>query len=369
MLRRSFPGLIFALACVAAFAACSSSNSSTTPSSGGVPGLGPNFVTNTVYVSNTTQNVIELYTPSPAAAATPQYEIGGSNTQLNGPQYDAFDSSKRLYVTNVNPGTQAASVNIYAQFATGNVLRFAAIFGPGTLLDQPHGIALLSDGTVVVANTSATGAFHNAVLVFTPFNSISSPILSIIIAGSLTQLNSPNGVTSDSTKRVFVTNRGSGTVTAYVLPTPTPVPTASPTTAPTTNPSASPSPTPVPFSNNIAPSVVIAGAATGLIAPTGITLDSNNVIYVVDPDNGNPSVRIFAAGANGNVAPTRVITGALTLLSNPLDVKVDASGNIYVTDSGANKLLIFGPTASGNVAPAVAITLPIGSVTGLALSP
>ena len=122
-------------------------------------------------------------------------------------------------------------------------------------------------------------------------------------------------------------------------------------------------------SSNVAPSIVIGGALTGLIAPTGITLDANNVIYVVDPDNGNPSVRIFVAGANGNVAPTRVIAGALTQLSNPLDVKVDASGNIYVTDAGANKLLIFGPGASGNVAPTVAVALPVGSVTGLALSP
>jgi len=368
MLRRSFPGLIFAMACVAAFAACGGSYSST-PYSGGVPGIGPNFVKNTIYVTNTTQNVIELYTPSPAAAATPQYAIGGSNTQLNGPQYDAFDSSVRLYVTNFNPGTGAASINIYAQFATGNVLPFSTLAGPGTLLDQPHGIALLSDGTLVVANTSATGTFSSAILVFTPLTSTSSPVLKIIIAGSLTQLNSPNGVAIDSTKRVFVTNRGSGTVTAYVIPTPTPVPSASPTATPTTNPSASPSPTPVPFNNNIAPSVVIAGAATGLVAPTGITLDANNVIYVTDPDTGGPSVRIFAAGANGNVAPTRVIAGALTQLLNPLDVKVDSAGNIYVTDSGANKLLIFSPTANGNVAPAVAITLPAGSVTGLALSP
>lgn len=372
MLRRSFPGLIFALACVAVFAACGGGGGyNTVPSSGGVPGLGPNFVKGTLYVTNTTQNVVELYTPSPAAAATPQYAIGGSNTQLNGPQYDAFDSSTRLYVTNYNPGTQAAAINVYAQFATGNVLPFATVGGPGTLLDQPHGIAVISDGTLVVANTSATGTFTSSILIFTPLTTVSAPALSVVIAGNLTQLNSPNGVAIDSTKKIFVTNRGSGSVTAYVIPTPTPAPSASPTPTPTptASGSATPSPTPAPFNSNVAPSIVIAGAATGLIAPTGITLDANNVIYVTDPDNGNPSVRIFAAGANGNVAPTRVIAGALTQLSNPLDVKLDAAGNIYVTDSGANKLLIFAPAANGNVAPLVAIALPVGSVTGLALSP
>ncbi len=373
MLRRSFPGLIFALACAASFAACSGGNGTygSVPSSGGVQGIGPNFVTNTLYVTNTTQNVVELYTPSPVAAATPQYAIGGSNTQLNGPLYDAFDSTRRLYVTNYNPGTQIGALNIYQTFATGNVLPLATIGGAGTLIDQPHGVTILSDGTVVIANTSPNGSFPNAVLIFTPLNSSSVPVLSVVIAGSLTQLSAPTGVSSDTSKKIFVANRGSGTITAYVVPTPTPIPstTPSPTPSPTTNPSASPSPTPAPFNNNVAPSIVIGGALTGLIAPTGITLDANNVIYVADPDNGVPSIRIFAAGANGNVAPVRVITGALTQLSNPVDVKVDSSGNIYVTDSGANKLLIYAPSANGNVAPTVAITLPIGSVTGLALSP
>jgi hypothetical protein len=374
MLRRSFPGLIFALACAAAFAACSSSGT-TIPSSGGVQGLGPNFATNTLYVTNTTQNVVELYTPGPVAAATPQYAIGGSNTQLNGPQYDAFDSTKRLYVTNYNPGTQVGALNIYQTYATGNVLPLATVSGPGTLIDQPHGVTILSDGTVVVANTSPNGSFPNAVLVFTPLNASGIPVLSVVIAGALTQLNAPTGVSSDSTKQIFVANRGSGTITAYVVPTPSPgpsiSPTPTPTPTPTPNPSTSPSPTPTPaaFNSNIAPTVVIGGALTGLIAPTGITLDANNVIYVADPDNGVPSIRVFAAGANGNVAPIRVISGALTQLSNPLDVKVDAAGNIYVTDSGVNKLLIFGPGANGNVAPTVAIALPIGSVTGLSLSP
>lgn len=373
MLRRSFPGLIFALACVAAFAACSASGTNI-PSSGGVQGVGPNFVTNTLYVTNTTQNVVELFTPSPGPSATPQYAIGGSNTQLNGPQYDAFDSAKRLYVTNYNPGTQIGALTIYQTFATGNVLPLTAVGGPGTLIDQPHGVTILSDGTVVVANTSPSGSFPNAILLFTPLTTSSIPQLSVVIAGSLTLLSSPTGVASDSTKKIFVTNRASGTITAYVVPTPAPTPSTSPTPTPTPtptpNPSSSPSPTPAPaFNSNVAPTIFIGGALTGLIAPTGITLDSNNVIYVTDPDNGVPSVRVFAAGSNGNVAPVRVISGTLTQLSNPLDIKVDSAGNIYVTDAGANKLLIFGPGANGNVAPAVSIALPIGSVTGLALSP
>ncbi len=92
LLRRLTPGF-FALACAAAIAACSTST--TTPSSGGHPGLGPNFETGTVYITNTTQHVVEIFTPLPAPSATPQYVIGGSNTTINGPQYLSFNGNKQ----------------------------------------------------------------------------------------------------------------------------------------------------------------------------------------------------------------------------------------------------------------------------------
>src|SRR5581483_3873664 len=142
MLRRLTFGL-FLLASAAVVAACSSST--TTPSSGGVPGIGPNFVKNTLYVTDTTQNAVEIYTPHPSSNATPQYAIGGNNTGLNGPQYAAFDKNKLLYVTNFNAGTHAAGINVYQEFATGNVLQFGSIAGAGTSITQPHGITMIPD--------------------------------------------------------------------------------------------------------------------------------------------------------------------------------------------------------------------------------
>ena len=367
MLRRLTVGF-FVLACAGAIAACGGSYGASTPYSGGVAGIGPNFVTNTIYVTNTTQNSVAIYTPSPAPAATPQYTISGNNTDLNGPLYAAFDSKRELYVTNYNAGTQFAALSVYAQFATGNVLPVDNVNGNG--LVQPHGVTVLpTTDTIVVANTSTTGTITSSLIVLNAFKSGTSATQQQVIAGDLTGLNYPIGIAHDSTSKVFVANRDGASITAYAIPSPTPASTSTPSPTPSPSPSASPAPTPTPYTTNIAPSITIAGAATGLIAPTGIALDGSNNIYVVDPDNGAPSIRIFASGSNGNVAPMRVITGSLTLLSNPVDIKVDSGGTVYVVDSGANKLLIFAPTASGNVAPSVAITLPQGSGGGLVLSP
>lgn len=115
-------------------------------------------------------------------------------------------------------------------------------------------------------------------------------------------------------------------------------------------------------------------------------MDGAGNLYVTDPDNGtSPGVYVFSAASIActvppcalNPAPVRAITanGATpnnTKLVNPTDVTVDGAGNIYVVDAGnapnSSMLLIFSPTANGNVAPSVAIPLP-GQDTGMALSP
>lgn len=390
MLRRLTLGL-FTLACAAAIAACSSGNT-TVPSSGGQPGIGPNFSAGTVYVSNTTQDVIDIFTPSPSANATPQFSIGGSNTSLNGPTYMAFDSSKRLYVSNSNATTGGSSVLIFQTWATGNVLPLGTVSLATNA--QPHGIAMIPNAGFAVAVTLPGGFFTNFVNVYTAFSNGGSFVTSTI-AGSNTGLSNPIGVGVDSKTNIYVANSGNGTVTVYATPSPAPTPSGSPTASPTPtptpsgSPSASPSPTPTPSSNNSAPIETIkCVAAAGMPSPcmtkpTGLTLDGTGNVYVTDPDSGAaPAVYVFSAAQVAcaappcgtlSLTPTRFISGSNTKLVNPTDVTVDSTGNIYVVDAGngpnTSMLLIFSPTANGNVAPSTAITLPAGTSTGLALSP
>ncbi len=379
MLRRLTLGFLV-LACAAAVAACSSKDTNP-PSTGGVTGIGPNFSTNTIYVSDTTGNSILIYPPSPGPSATPQFSIGGSNTSLNNPLYLAFTSTtKNLYVTNFNSGTQAGSVTIYQQFATGNVLPLGTVpFGAGA---QPHGIAMLpGDASYAVAITAPTQFFTSAVEVL----SVSGNSVQFNIAGSNTGLSAPNGVAADKNGNVYVTNTGNGSVTVYTLPSPTPTPSPTTTPSPTPTPSVSPSPTPTPTpsSNNLTPTTTIRSAS--FVTPYGEAIDSNGNLYVTDVGNSSgqaPKVLVFnapfAAGLQ-TLTPSATITSSALVF--PTDVKVDSAGNIYVVDAGTgpnssntgntSKLLIFPPHPSGTVneAPSVAIALPQGSATGLALSP
>ena len=380
MLRRLTLGF-FALVCAAAVAACSSSDA-TPPSSGGQPGLGPNFATGTVYVSDTTANTVLIYTPAPAPSATPQFSIGGSNTGLNGPRYLAFDSTKKLYVTNYNSGTQTGSVTIYQTFATGNVLPLNSL--PLLTGAQPHGIALSpKDASYAVAITSPNGFFTSAVDVV----GLASNSVLFNIAGSNTGLSAPVGVAIDTNSNVYVANSGNASVTVYALPSPTtaPSPTATPAPTPTPSVSPSPTPTPTPASDILTPSTTIAGGSTGLVTPMGAALDSKGNLYVTDVGNGSgsaPKILVFnapfAAGLQ-NLAPSATITSSALIY--PTDVKLDAAGNIYVIDAGSgpntgsasstSKLLIFAPNPVGTVNenPTVSIVLPQGSATGVGIAP
>jgi hypothetical protein len=376
VLRRLTIGLV-TLACAAAIAACSSGNSGVpAPTCSGCPaGTGPNFATNTIYVADTTQNVIDIFTPSPGPSATPQYAIGGSNTSLNGPQYLAFDSSKRLYATNYNASTTGASVTIYQTFATGNVLPFGSITLPNG--QHPYGIAMIPGAGFAYAASAPGGFFTSVVNIFGAFAN-GTAAYQASIAGTNTKLSNPIGVAVDAKTNIYVANSGSGTITVYPTPTPVPSPTGSPTATPSptptpsSSPSGSPSPTPTPASQNFAPSTTI--TCTCLKQPTGLALDTSGNLYVTDPASNPPAVYVFNASTlvPGTMAltPLRILT-ATPAMMDPTDVKVDSSGNVYVIDAGSppaspSMLYIFPAGAS---APSTVVTLPAGTSTGLALSP
>jgi hypothetical protein len=376
MLRRLTIGLV-TLACAAAIAACTSGNAGVpAPACSGCPaGTGPNFVTNTIYIADTTQNLINIFTPSPGPSATPQYAIGGSNTSLNGPTYLAFDSSKRLYASNYNASTNLSAITIYQTFATGNVLPFGGInLATG---EHPHGIAMIPNAGFAFAATQPGGFFTNLVNIYGAFAN-GSAAYEASIAGSNTNLNNPIGVAVDSKTNIYVANSGNATITVYPTPTPVPSPTGSPTATPSPtptpsgSPSASPAPTPTPISDNIAPSTTITCAC--LKKPTGLALDGSGNMYVTDPASTPASVYVFNVSTlvPGTMAlsPLRILT-AVPAMIDPTDVKVDSNGTVYVVDAGnpptsPSMLYIF---AAGATSPTTAIALPTGESTGLALSP
>jgi hypothetical protein len=122
------------------------------------------------------------------------------------------------------------------------------------------------------------------------------------------------------------------------------------------------------------PLASISGAATTLVAPTGVAVRNvDSVIFVVGPTQDQ--VAVFAAfhptSANAG-PPTRVITGPHTMLSQPMRVAVDAMGQIYVTNRGNGAITIFAADAGGDAAPLRVIAGPHTGLTqpmGIAVDP
>ena len=377
MLSRLTLGLLL-LASAAAVVACSSNTN--VPSSGGQQGVGPNFGTNTVYVANTTQNAIDIFTPAPGPSSTPAYSITSSENLLRGPQYLTFNSSKQLYVTGYNSSTKQADIEVYQTYATGSVLAFNTIgnFAQGVLA---RGIGFLSDGRYAVALTAPTQTFTSSLFVYDTSN-----IVQNYIAGPTTGLSAPIGVAVDANNNIYVGNSGNASVTVYFVPTPSPAPSGSPSASPSPSPSPtpspspspsgspsptpSPSPSPTPISDDLAPIMTF---TNGLTTPTGVALDTHGNLYVADAGNSitPPSIVIFNAPLVNGMAKSAVITSSAFF--DPTDVKVDTTGKIYVVDTGGgpgkSRLLVFASGTTGNATPTAITAVPNGTATGMALSP
>jgi DNA-binding beta-propeller fold protein YncE len=123
---------------------------------------------------------------------------------------------------------------------------------------------------------------------------------------------------------------------------------------------------------------VLRGYDTGLADPHGVAFDDNRKELVV-ANHGNwtelrpyspydplattpqayepgrfepPSIRIYAASAEGNAKPLRSITGSQTGLDWPMGLDVDVQRDeIVVANYGDNSILFFQRTADGNLRP------------------
>ncbi|MBV8172757.1 MAG: hypothetical protein JO219_12595 [Candidatus Eremiobacteraeota bacterium] len=116
-------------------------------------------------------------------------------------------------------------------------------------------------------------------------------------------------------------------------------------------------PTPAPNQViNVAPYKTISGSNTGITDPVGLYVDIDGYLYVVNASSNK--VLVFSPSQSGNVAPVNTIT---TGLNNPYGVAVDANLIVWTTNDGDNSIRSF---TNGHGGSAVNTTI-VGSNTGL----
>jgi hypothetical protein len=222
-----------------------------------------------------------------------------------------------------------------------------------TDLALPSGLARDSIGRIYVTNRGS-----NTVTVFAANADGNVPPLAVI-GGSKTQLSQPLAIALDTADKIYVVNAGTPRDSVTVYP-----PLAAGTGI-----------------LNEAPGAVIAGSKTLLDSSSGIALDSHGNIYVANESGGavvrhersdQGRVTVYAAGSSGNIAPIATISGASTGLSFPLSIALDSADNIYVANAGTantsdkvqsgSSITVYAAGSTGNASPIATIA---GSNTGL----
>ena len=106
-----------------------------------------------------------------------------------------------------------------------------------------------------------------------------------------------------------------------------------------------------------APDKILQGAGTGLNNIQGIAVDGSGTTFAVNYNASPQSLTAYSGDwANGNTAPSKTLVGAATGLHDPYDVAVDSSGRMYVANLNGDLTVHAANWAAGNTAPIRTIT-------------
>jgi hypothetical protein len=276
------------------------------------------------------------------------YEVG-DGTRLNGnvpPDFTISRSAEShssgvaayydgVFVADLNTN----SITVFQVGLGGHTSQLSTIAGDATGLNSPLAVAVDSGGNIYVSTHGSPVDVQQKVLVYARgAKGNVAPIATI--AGSNTGLFGPASIAVDEARRIYVANLVGGSasrITVY---------------APGAN-------------GNASPIATITGPNTKLREPTGIAVDPDGTIFVINENDFNSgSVITYAPFANGDVPPIAVIQGSHTGLSRPTSIAVGFGHRLYVTNGGAfpRSVTVYPAGADGDVAPLTTLT---GSATGL----
>ena len=315
--------------------------------------------TGKIYVANFQGNgrpdSVTVYSAGSYAVGAPIATISGDNTGLSSPIGVGVDANGNISVLDDN-----GTVTTYAAGSSGNATPIATLSINSGKNTEATGIAVGRSGKIYVSVTgvvicrerSCHQTSPGKVLVYRA-GSDGNAKPAALISGPDTGLASPSAVAADQNGYLYVTNEGPAKV-PYVVPVgfSIKVTKAGPGSITIYQPGSD---------GDQKPIATIAGEITKIVSPTGIALDENTNIYVLNgfggslggghdsvdtvsqslqrntartgiPKGGSvdtySKVEIleFAAGGNGDVAPVSSIGGPFTGLNYPEGIAIGPTG-------------------------------------------
>lgn len=238
----------------------------------------------------------------------------------------AIDAQGYLYVTN----TFANTVTVYApDWPGGNTAPVKTLTGTKTRLSLPEGIAFDSGGLMYVANADPNSNLGSIMIYAKNWADGNTAPLKVL-SGTQTGVLGGGGLGFDADGNLYLAqslaigDEGPDEVSVFA-----PAWTNCGTTVPIT---CAPSPL-----------KVLAGANTGLSAPSSPAFDSSGYMYIAN-SNGTNTVTVYPPDwASGNTPPIQTLSAAS--LDSPAAVAIDDLNNLYVVNSGGDpgysQLLMF----------------------------
>lgn len=311
--EKFLPAMLLTGALASMASGCNSSSTTNPPP--------PPPATGAMFITDFSNNSISGYTQSANCNCAPSVLIQGSKTGMSGPVGIATDSNGNFYVANESVNT----ITKYLGSGNGNISPSFAIGG----LNNPIGVHVDSTGKVYVANSAAGGVGASSVAVFPPGSTVASQAIS----GAATGLSTPGFVTLDASGDIWVTNETGNSIEEFANSA----------------------------TGNVAPLATISGSNTLLSKPQGIAFDTAGRLYVAINNalGFSDAVLVFSPPLSGNTAPTNILCGVNTGINNPTGLAVNSQGTLFVVNSafgGSNGYVT--TFAANNIGGGVACTGP-----------